>query len=262
VNRYSDYNNFAWIYNKHWGYFYSGNSFAILEKLMLQYLPPNAYILDLCCGTGKLAQKLTEQGYRVTGIDSSEEMIRFAKENAPNAEFIVEDARNFRLPSVYNGVIAAYDSLNHIMNLEDLIGTFQNVYECLVEGGLFLFDLNMEDAYNTFWKGSRGTVEDDYAYIARSSYDPDEKIGKLDFTIFRLLEGKWERSDLTFLQKCYSEREIISALESVGFAEINVYDFQRGLDGLYKQIGRSFFVCNKPLSDNPIKFLHGIIQDD
>ena len=248
ISRYSDYDNFAWIYNERWGYFYSGHYFAILEKLMLQHIPSNAHILDLCCGTGKLAQALIERGYRMTGIDSSEEMIRFARENAPNAEFIVEDARNFRLPNIYNGVISAYDSLNHIMSLEDLILAFRNVYECLVESGLFLFDLNMEDAYKTFWKGSYGnvTVEDDYAFIAKSSYDADEKIGKVNFTIFRLLEGKWERSDLTFLQKCYSEEEIISALESVGFTEINVYDRQRGLEGLYGQIGRSFFVCCKP----------------
>jgi SAM-dependent methyltransferase len=246
INRYSDYDNFAWIYNERWGYFYSGNSFAILEKLLLQYLPSDAHILDLCCGTGKLAQALIGKGYRVTGIDSSEGMIRFARENAPNAEFIVEDARNFRLPSIYNGAISAYDSLNHIRSLEDLTLAFRNVYECLIDGGLFLFDLNMEDAYKSFWKGSFGTVEDDYAHIARSSYDTDEKIGKLIFTIFRLLEGKWERSDLTFLQKCYSEEEIISALESVGFIDINVYNYQKGLEGLYKQIGRSFFVCHKP----------------
>lgn len=247
TNRYSVYDNFAWLYNKRWGYFYSGNSFAIIEKLFLNHLPPHAYILDLCCGTGKLAQTLVERGYRVTGIDSSKEMIYFACENAPNAEFIVEDARNFRLSGIYNGVISAYDSLNHIMNLGDLTIAFQNVYKCLLDGGLFLFDLNMEDAYKTFWKGSFGSAEDDYAFIARSNYDAEDKTGELYITLFRLLESKWERTDLTFLQKCYSEEEIIFALKSVGFIEINIYNHQRGLDGLYKQIGRSFFVCRKSI---------------
>ncbi len=244
ATRYSDYDPFAWIYNEHWGHF-SQRVLPILKNLMLQYLPANARILDLCCGTGQLAQVLIARGYRVTGLDASEEMIRFARENAPNCEFIVDDARSFELPGVYHGVVSTFDSLNHIMGLEELTSVFRNVYAALREGGLFLFDLNMEEGYKSRWRGSFGIVEDDHVCVVRASYRPEERIGQTDITIFRLVEGEWQRSDLTLLQKCYSEEEIRSALEAVGFMKTHAYDMQRGLEGLTREVGRTFFVCRK-----------------
>jgi SAM-dependent methyltransferase len=141
MTRYTDYDAFAWIYNRYWGPYSAQRFLSVLERRLLPLLPPRARILDLCCGTGQLAQALMQRGYLVTGIDSSEEMIRFARMNAPDAEFLVEDARMFRLPAVYHAVISTYDSLNHIMSEAELAQVFRNVWACLQPGGWFLFDL-------------------------------------------------------------------------------------------------------------------------
>ncbi len=93
--RYSDYDPFAWVYNKHWGDSFTGPSLHAMENLVLAYLPDKARILDLCCGTGQLAQILLAHGYQVTGLDGSDEMLKFARENAPAGEFIMDDARSF-----------------------------------------------------------------------------------------------------------------------------------------------------------------------
>ncbi len=246
VTSYSDYDRFAWVYNKHWG-----NSFAqalpVLEKLVLPHLPAKANILDLCCGTGQLTQALTALGYRVTGLDGSEEMLRFARENAPAAEFIVDDARSFNLPDIYHAVISTFDSLNHIMTLEELTSVFRNVHAALRESGLFLFDLNMEEGYKIVWDDNYGIVEDDHVCVVRTSYRLEERTAQFDATLFYLQEG-WQRSDLTFLQKCYSEAEVRSALEIAGFVEIHTYahDEQWGLEELTREAERAFFVCRKP----------------
>jgi len=245
VTRYSAYDRFAWIYNQHWGHTFSKRVLPVLEKLLLRHLPGKALILDLCCGTGQLAQTLVAREYQVTGLDGSEEMIRFARGNAPKGEFIVNDARFFKLPGVYHGAISTFDSLNHIMSLEELTSVFRNVYSALREGGLFLFDLNMEEGFKSRWRGSFGIVEDDHVCIVRASYRPKERIGQTDITIFRL-EDEWYRSDLTLLQKCYSEEEIQSALEMVGFTQIHAYDAQRDIE-MRGEIGRTFFVCRKPV---------------
>ena len=79
---YSDYDPFAWVYNKYWGNEFTPRVFPILEQLVLRELPAGARVLDLCCGTGQLAGTLTALGYRVTGVDGSTEMLRFARENA------------------------------------------------------------------------------------------------------------------------------------------------------------------------------------
>jgi len=142
--RYTDYDTFAWTYSKYWGADSVRHLFPVLESLLLPHLPSRARILDLCCGTGQLARALAQRGYQVTGIDGSEEMIRLVHINVPDVEFLVEDARTFRLPAIYHAVMSTYDSLNHIMSLEELSRVFRNVYACLQQGGLFLFDLNME----------------------------------------------------------------------------------------------------------------------
>ncbi len=56
VTRYSDYDSFAWVSNKHWGPLLIDQLLPVLERLILRHLPAKARILDLCCGTGLLAQ--------------------------------------------------------------------------------------------------------------------------------------------------------------------------------------------------------------
>ncbi|KQC14662.1 MAG: hypothetical protein APR63_05380 [Desulfuromonas sp. SDB] len=236
---YSDYNNFAWVYNRHWGS-YSKSIVPVLEKLIFPYIPQNGKILDLCCGTGQLANSLTEKGYDVTGIDGSEEMIKFARENAPKANFLIEDARSFDFSTCFNATLSVFDSLNHLMELKELEAVFKNVYSVLNPGGLFLFDLNMEEGFEKQWdKSSFNMVEDDHVCAVRSCYDRDNKIGKFEITIFRQLKV-WERTDVTLCQRCYSEVEVVSVLEKTGFKEIEVLDAITDL-GL-KDVGRTYFL--------------------
>ncbi len=241
--RYSDYDCFAGIYNKHWGDRFTQQVFPILKELILRQLPEKARILDLCCGTGQLAQLLIEHGFQVTGLDGSEEMVRYARENAPAGEFIVDDARSFNLPDVYHAVISTYDSLNHLMTLGELNAAFHNVYTALQEGGLFVFDLNMEEGYKARWRGSFSIVEDDHVCVFRSAYRQVEQIGQSEITIF-CLDGNWERSDFTLVQKCYSEKEIREALKITGFTKISAYHAERDFK-MPRGVGRVFFVCGK-----------------
>ena len=251
MTSYSDYDRFAWVYNKHWGGEYAQRVLPILENLVLRHLPAKARILDLCCGTGQLALTLTALGYRVTGLDGSKGMLKFAHENAPAGKFIVADARSFKLPDVHHAVVSTFDSLNHIMTLDELTDVFSNVYAALRKGGLFFFDLNTEEGYKATWHDSFGIVEDNLVCIVRSKYHQEERIAQFDATIF-YLQGGWQRSDLTLVQKCYSEAEVQSALKIAGFTEIHAYacDEQRSLEELSRDAERAFFVCQKPVKVN------------
>ena len=55
----SDYDRFARVYNLHWGS-YAMRVVPILEHLVLRHLPEQAAVMDLCCGTGQLAARLSE----------------------------------------------------------------------------------------------------------------------------------------------------------------------------------------------------------
>ena len=56
--------------------FYSEKKYL---DLLLTYLQPNAHILDVGCGSGyPIAAYLIEQGFQVTGIDGSIELLNIA----------------------------------------------------------------------------------------------------------------------------------------------------------------------------------------
>jgi len=242
----SDYDDFAWFYNEHWGDRSSNPlSLEIMDKLMLSRLPPGAKVLDLCCGSGQLDQTLTEMGFKVTGIDGSEKLLEYARRNALQAEFIHDDARYFSLPQAFDGAISIFDSLNHIMTLDELGMVFANVLEALVPGGPFLFDLNMEDAYITQWRDSNSLVQGDHALIMRFNYNQEARAGKADITMFRLIEGAWQRGDASLHQRAYSQEEVISVLARCGFADISAQDVAKDL-GVEGVVGRTFFIALKP----------------
>jgi hypothetical protein len=145
-------------------------------------------------------------------------VLRYARENVPAADFIVADARAFSFPVEFDAVISTFESLNHILSLEELVIVFRNVYATLRRQATFVFDLNMEEAYRSQWHKSSAVVEEDNVCIVRGGYNPTERIGRTNITMFRL-EGKWQRDDLTLFQRCYSFEEIQPALEKVALAK-------------------------------------------
>ena len=245
---YSSYDPFAWIYNRHWGNTFLPVVLPIMDNLVLSKLPKNARILDLCCGTGQLAQQLKTLGYRVTGIDGSSEMLGYARENAPGVEFLQADARTFQLPHKYHAVISVFDSLNHIMSTRELKSVFVRAYEALRSGGLFMFDLNTETGYFYEWNGDFSIIEDDHVCVVRNIYNQKTRTADFDATIFRLKDNSWYRQDVVLYQKCHAATAVKSALKSAGFMDIETYgfDWQSGIRALDKDARRAFFLCRKP----------------
>jgi len=89
-----------------------------------------------------------------------------------------------------------------------------------------------------------GDVRDEYAWAYQESYHQEEKISQGKFTIFQLVEGKWQRSNITWLLKAYPKVEIQSALEKIGFTEVRIHNFRGDLATLENE--RSLcFLCRK-----------------
>lgn len=245
MGRQADYDDFAHVYNKYWAG-YSIRVVPILERLALNDFSPGAAILDLCCGTGQLAQALTERGYMVAGVDGSEQMLNYARINAPQASFHCADVRYFELPTKFDVVFSTYDSLNHMLTLDDLGNVFRNVRRQLETGGVFVFDMNLESGFLRRWVGSFNIRSDDTVLAAESKYDKDEKLATLYLTIFaQHKEDKalWRRNDVMLTQRAYTVDEVITTLTTAGFAGIEVFDARRDFD--LREDGRAFFTAKK-----------------
>lgn len=240
------YDDFAWFYDRYWNEEFHSLAFPVLQRVWLARLPQRASILDVCCGTGYLAGLLMAQNFSVTGIDCSPVMIECARENQPTGDFRVADATSFELPATFDAAVSTFDSINHILTVKELQAAFRHVAAALKPAGLFAFDVLLEDAYQTNWGQSFALVRDDHVLtITGSGFDFRSRKARCTITMFRLLAGGWQRSDVTIHERCYTGKEISSALEQAGFGEILCYDAgDLGMGGQLGE-GRTFFVAAK-----------------
>ena len=115
-------------------------------------------MLDVGCGTGQLASFFLERGARVTGLDRSDHMLRFARHNnarfveSGQARFIQTDASDFCLDERFRVATSTFNCLNHLTDQDALEGYLASVLRALEPGGYFLFDFNTR-------RGLMNTVE-------------------------------------------------------------------------------------------------------
>lgn len=218
-----------------------------LEQLFLQYLPEKAHILDLCCGTGCFLKELENRGYKTTGIDVVEALLNYARENAPNSQLLLEDARSFQLQPTFDGVFSQM-SLNQILTVKELTSVFQNVYNALLENGLFVFNVFVEESYPYEKRiGEHAEIKDEYVRATIASTHPEERVVEYHTSLFRLIDGEWQRSNYIISNKHFTIAEIQSALKNVGFIEISYYDYEKDLTPSKERQPGVAFSSRKPL---------------
>jgi cyclopropane fatty-acyl-phospholipid synthase-like methyltransferase len=99
---------------------------------------PGAAVLDIGCGSGDpIARYLIEQGYALTGIDSSSAMIAICQHKFPLSRWQVADMRSLSLGVAFDGVIA-WDSFFHLSH-EHQRRTFPILRAHTAPGGRLMF---------------------------------------------------------------------------------------------------------------------------
>ncbi len=110
----------------------------LLEKLDL---PERSSILDLACGRGRHSIHLYDKGYRVVGIDLSNNSIAYAKQfEKEGLKFLRDDMRTFDLHKQFNAVFNLFTSFGYFENIADNHQVLGNVHKHLQPGGLFVMD--------------------------------------------------------------------------------------------------------------------------
>jgi cyclopropane fatty-acyl-phospholipid synthase-like methyltransferase len=92
----------------------SGWNDRLWHEAFVGELGRGSRVLDLGCGGSEpVARFLVDHGMRVTGVDSSPEMIALARERLPEQEWIVADMRSLTLDRQFDGILA-WDSYFHL----------------------------------------------------------------------------------------------------------------------------------------------------
>lgn len=219
---YKEYDFFAYFYNKYWMKHAPKYFKKALEILLFQHIKKGSNILDVCCGTGHAANIMEKAGYIVEGMDGSQLMLDYAKENAKKCSFFQGDARNFNLGKKYKGITCLFDSINHMLSSDDLLQVFKNIYNHLEDNGVFLFDVNsLESCVNVFM-GDVTVVEENTAFISMGSYNEEDKLITYNLTAFIKEDNHYIRQDSVVYEKYYSEKTLMKYLKESGFKNINI----------------------------------------
>jgi SAM-dependent methyltransferase len=121
-----------------------GGLFATDEPVVAEYLSGRASgaALDAACGTGRFAELLSKRGYRVIGVDSSPDMLAYARGRVPDGEFRLGELDRLPLPDDSVDVIVCALALVHVPRLEPVLAEFARVLR--PGGDLVISDMHHE----------------------------------------------------------------------------------------------------------------------
>ncbi|MGO1470895.1 MAG: class I SAM-dependent DNA methyltransferase [Tissierella sp.] len=222
------YNKFAKIYDELMNDFDYEKWFNYIEEIFEKYDKLPKEILEMACGTGNLSYYLAENMYKLTAFDLSEEMLSKAYGKVgryKNVKILKQNMVDFKFNKKFDSVISICDSINYILDSEDLIDTFKNVYKHLEDGGIFIFDIN------SFYKlenilGNNIFIEDreDIFYSWENFFDANSNICDFYLTFFLKEGDRYKRFDENHRERAYKTDEILEALEIAGFKTNHMYD--------------------------------------
>ncbi len=201
-----------------------------IVSLLCEYGIKDGLVLDLGCGTGTLTEMLADKGYDMIGVDNSEEMLSVAMEKRAESDkdilYLLQDMREFELYGTVKAVVSICDSINYILEPEELLEVFKLVNNYLDPGGVFIFDCNTEYKY-TELLGDRTIAEDreDSSFIWDNYYDEEERINEYSLSLFiKETEDLYRKHTEYHYQRCYSVEEITKLIEESGMKLLAVYD--------------------------------------
>lgn len=203
-------------------------------------------VLDLACGTGAAALVFAAAGCRVVGIDRSLTMLREARFKAerstydvhflrgdlrrlmpndsrhPPHERLLPARRVFSMqrkadllePQSFQ-LITCLNSLNHLIEDDDIHWLCEGVAAFLRPGGLFMFDRVAEAEYVTWYERDDVVYEDhNYLVYNRLDYDPQRQLATRRIVWFTREIERWWRNEETHTERAWRDDEVRTALAS------------------------------------------------
>lgn len=195
-------------------------------------------VLELACGSGRLLIPLAREGYELTGVDTSKEMLLLAQQHLEQAELaayvtlVQQDMCTLHLPQKFRLAFVALGSFGHITSRKAQLQALAAIRAHMTTGGTFIIDISNADArymenlsgqllHQGTWRQDDGTMLTHFVSPASSQtkhllelthfYDQHKQAGAVARTAITTHLYLFERSEMELL------------LEKAGFVVKDVY---------------------------------------
>lgn len=223
--------------------------------LLKEYGIQDGVVLDLGCGTGKLTRLLKTSGYDMIGVDYSEEMLEIAREAEMEQEepifYLHQDMRELELFGSVEAVVSICDSMNYILQEEELLQVFRRVNEYLEPGGIFLFDLNTLYKYRELLgENTISEVREESSFIWDNYFDEETGINEYGLTLFiREQDDLYRRYEETHYQRAYEVETVVKLVKDAEMELLACYDaFTR--EPVKEDSERIYIVARRKMEEN------------
>ncbi|HWQ47234.1 MAG TPA: class I SAM-dependent methyltransferase [Longilinea sp.] len=207
-------------------------------------------VLEIACGTGRVAIRLAQDGVNVCGLDLSSKMIDVARRKSAgreNIRWVEGDMRNFQLQEKFDLALIPGHSFQNLNDPQDQAACLESIRRHLKPGGMLVVHLDHMNLENMIWLGElcgekRGVFEEEEQFkhpqtgrqtraLRAWSYEPSTQTA-ITQTIWEEMDGDGQvvnrvEGELTRLH-CIFRFEMEHLLAHAGFAIESVYgDFFR-----------------------------------
>lgn len=218
--------------------------FAIVYDELMQDVPYDQYVnwikkhapnekypklLDVGCGTGTLSLLFHQEGYEVSGVDLSEEMLAVAFERLqahgvamPLFAMSMDELEGF---SDLDVVTIPIDSINYLDKSEAVVETLSRIYDSLRKGGQLFFDVHSLFKMNHLFMESPFTYDDgEVTYIWFTEPGECEHSIYHQMTFFVKEQGSslFERFEEEHFQRTFPANQYVDWLKEIGFSDVEV----------------------------------------
>ena len=118
------------------------------RELAAAAMRDGAGVLEIACGTGRIAARLAQEGVAIVGMDRSPEMLEVAREKTrglTNIRWVEADMRSFELNGRFGLVIIPGHSFQYLNTPDDQVACLECIKRHLRPDGVLVIHLDHQD---------------------------------------------------------------------------------------------------------------------
>jgi len=190
-----------------------------ISELREFYAPKSETFLEIASGSGKLAFYLNRVFKNVILLDISKSMLLRIDAGLNR---VCADMISLPFKAKFDFIYSTFDSINYLLDANDLQKYFNEIHKILSNNGIFTFDASLENnSLKNLKRLNRKEKFQNILYIQHSLYDAEKKI---HINKFKVKLDNGEIFEEVHLQKIYNFELYFELLEIAGLKVINCFN--------------------------------------